>query len=200
MSTWSINNVVRTPLLLMAVVETLILYSSVYVAGIIAFGSIANCESSIGPLAPRAAAIASVIFICLIAMGLYQFHQRMQFREAVIRVIAGILAGTILLGTVFYALPASIVTREVAGIAAVYSISLLLIVRYYFLKTVDRNVFRRRTLIYGAGKRAASISDLRRKADRRGFQIVGRLAPENDHVIGRENILELNGRSITDIA
>lgn len=201
MSTWSINNnVIRTPLLLMAGVESLILFSSIYVAGIITFGSIANCESNLGPLAPRAAATASVILVSMIAMGLYQFHQRMFFREAAIRVMAGVLAGTVVLGAVFYVLPASMVTRQVAGIAVIYSISLLLLVRYYFVRTVDKNVFRRRTLIYGAGERAASIADLRRKADRRGFQIVGKVAPENDKVICDENVLTSKGRSILEIA
>jgi len=184
----------------MAGVESLILFTSIYFAGIVAFGSIADCESTLGPLAPKAMAATSVILVSMIAMGLYQFHQRMYFQEAVIRVVAGVLAGTIVLGGVFYALPSSMITHEVAAISVVYSISLLILVRYYFVRTVDRNVFRRRTLIYGAGERAASIADLRRKADRRGFQIVGRLAAENDDVAGGRNILSPDGRSITDIA
>jgi len=54
MSTWSINNVIRTPLLLLAGVESLILVSSVYVPGIIVFGNLAECEKMLGSLAPRA--------------------------------------------------------------------------------------------------------------------------------------------------
>lgn len=184
----------------MAGIEALILYSSIFVAGIVVYGSVANCEANLGPLAPRAATVAGIILVSMIAMGLYQFHQRMQYREAAVRVIAGVLAGCVVIGALFYALPASIVTRNVAGIAIVYSMLLLLVVRYFFVRTVDRNIFRRRTLIYGAGQRAASISDLRRKADRRGFQIVGKIAPDDDHAIGDADVLTVNGRSIVEIA
>ena len=200
MSAWSINNVVRTPLLLMAVIEMAILYSSIYVAGMVVYGSMENCEANMGAVAPRAATAAIIVLVTLIAMGLYQFHQRMVFREAAVRVIAGVLAGCIVIGALFYVLPMAMVTREVAGIAVAYSLPLLLAVRYYFVSTVDKNIFRLRTLIYGAGERAASISDLRRKADRRGFQIVGKMAPEGDKVIGDDDVLTLNGRSIVDIA
>lgn len=200
MSTWSINNLVRTPLLLMAGVEALILYSSIYVAGFVVFGSIAACESMLGPLAPRAATVASIILVSLIAMGLYQFHQRMRYSEAAIRVVAGVLAGCFVVGTLYYILPTSVVTKEVAFIAIGYSMAMLLIVRFYFVRTVDQNAFRRRTLIYGAGKRAASISDLRRKADRRGFRIVGKVAPEGDEIVGDDQVMAANGRSITEIA
>ncbi len=44
MPAWSINNVIRTPLLLMAGVESLILFSSVYVAALILFGNLENFE------------------------------------------------------------------------------------------------------------------------------------------------------------
>jgi sugar transferase (PEP-CTERM system associated) len=55
-------------------------------------------------------------------------------------------------------------------------------------------------MIYGAGERAASILDLRRRADRRGFRIVGNLAAPGDSFVGDKNILKANGKSITDIA
>lgn len=200
MSTWSLNNVVRTPLLLMAGIEAIILFSSIYVAGVVVFGSIADCEVNLGPLAPRAATTAAIVLISLIAMGLYQFHQRMRFREAAIRVVAGVLAGSIVIGALFYVLPAAMLSREVASIALAYSIALLLLVRYCFVSTVDRNIFRRRTLIYGAGERAASIADLRRKADRRGFQIVGKMAPANDKILDDDDVLKINGKSIVEIA
>ncbi|MFO1402553.1 MAG: TIGR03013 family XrtA/PEP-CTERM system glycosyltransferase [Steroidobacteraceae bacterium] len=38
---------------------------------------------------------------------------------------------------------------------------------------LDRDVMRRRVLVYGAGQRAQHIARLRRRADRRGFKLVG---------------------------
>jgi len=188
------------PMLLMAGVESLILFSSVYVAALIVFGSLEDCERTFGPLAPKGAMVAVVILVSLIAMGLYQFHQRFYFREAVIRVMVGIAVGCLVLAPIFYTIPTVLISREMASIAVGYVLILLLLVRYYFFRTVDKNAFRRRTLIYGAGKRAASISDLRRRADRRGFKVVGKVAAPGDTIIGDNKVLTTNGTSITDFA
>jgi sugar transferase (PEP-CTERM system associated) len=188
------------PLLLLAGVEGIVIFSSIYLAAIIAFGSVELCEAAMGPLAPRAATVASLILVSLISMGLYQFNQRMRFHEAAARVISGVVAGAIVIGLISYAVPGAIITPEMAAVAIPYSIALLLVTRLFFVRTVDRNVFRRRTLVFGAGERAESIGDLRRSADRRGFQIVGRIAPEDDVIVPSEGLLQRRGRSLVDIA
>ncbi len=200
MPAWSINNQIRTPLLIMAGTEALIAFSSLYVAGIIIFGSLELCEESLGSLAPRAATVAIVVLASLVAMGLYQFHQRIYFREAVVRILVGLASGGLALAVIFYAVPAVMVSRELATIAFGYTLILLLFVRYFFVRSVDENVFRHRTLIYGAGKRAASISELRRRADRRGFKVVGRVAAPGDKVIEDTIQLNVNGEPLTQIA
>jgi len=50
----------------MAVVELAILYSSVYVASAFILGSIIDCEELLGPVAPKAALVATVSFVSLI--------------------------------------------------------------------------------------------------------------------------------------
>jgi sugar transferase (PEP-CTERM system associated) len=201
MPAWTINNRIRTPLLLIGSVETLILFSSVYVGGLIVFGSVSDCQQALGTLAPKALIVTGISFISLVAMGLYQFHQRLYFHEAVVRVLVGLTIGCLALAIVFYAFPAVMISRDVASVAIGYSLLLLLGVRYYFVRTVDENVFRHRTLIYGAGTRASAISDLRRAADRRGFKIVGRIASPGDTIIeDRSKLIELDGKSITELA
>jgi sugar transferase (PEP-CTERM system associated) len=54
--------------------------------------------------------------------------------------------------------------------------------------------------VYGAGTRASSIADLRRKADRRGFQIVGKIAPDGDTVVDADATLTRGNRSVLEIA
>ncbi len=117
MPAWSINSQIRTPLLLMAVIEASVAYSSLYVAGFISFGSVRLCEESLGSLALRAAIVALVVLVCLVAMGLYQFHQRLYFREAVVRLLVGLGVSCVVLAVVFYAFPALIVGRGLASIA-----------------------------------------------------------------------------------
>lgn len=200
MPAWSINSQIRTPLLLMASIEALIAFSSLYVAGIIAFGTLDLCEEVLGSLAPRATIVAGVVVISLVAMGLYQFHQRLYFREAVARVLAGLAASAVALTAIFYALPTVMVSQELASIAIAYALALLLLVRYIFVRKVDENVFRHRTLIYGAGERAAAISELRRRADRRGFKIISRVAAPGDIIVDDTRMLQVNGESIADAA
>jgi sugar transferase (PEP-CTERM system associated) len=112
-----------------------------------------------------------------------------------------VTAGFVAAGAIFYAFPEFSVERRTANVAYGYSVILLLAVRYYFVRTVDENIFRRRTLVYGAGERAASLLDLRRRSDRRGFKIVGKVAAPGDTIIGdRSEVLLTDGKSIADIA
>ncbi len=184
----------------MATIEMLVLFSSVYVAGFLVFGSVAECMRFIGPLAPRASVVAIVSLLSFVAMGLYQFHQRLYFREAVVRILVGLLFGSLALAIIFYIFPSVMIKPDVASIAVGYSLILILVFRFIFVHTVDENIFRYRTLVYGAGERAGSISDLRRRADRRGFKVMGRVAAMGDTHSGDPEVLHVNGQSITDIA
>ncbi len=196
----SIKRQVRTPLLLMAIVEMAILFSSVYVAALVVFGSISDCARLFGSIAPKAVLVSLVALISLMAMGLYQFHQRLYFSEAVVRVLVGLVAACVGLAIVFYVFPPLLISREIAGIAFGYSLVLILLARYFFVRTVDENVFRRTVLVYGAGKRAASIASIRRRADRRGFKVVASVVAPGDKSCDQEDVLRTNGRSITEIA
>jgi len=196
----SIKSQVRTPLLLMAGVELVILFSSVYVAGILVLGSIEECNRLLGPVAPKAALVTVVVLVSLVAMGLYQLHQRLYFSEAVVRVLVGLTLACLTLAILFYAYPPLMITREIAAVAIGYALVLLLIVRYFFVRTVDEHVFRRTSLVYGAGERAASISAIRRRADRRGFKVVARVPATGDTVVDESDIMQSDGKSIADIA
>jgi len=45
---------------------------------------------------------------------------------------------------------------------------------------VDRDLFKRRVLVYGSGTRAKTLSRLRRRSDRIGFQLVGFMSAEGE--------------------
>jgi sugar transferase (PEP-CTERM system associated) len=186
--------------MLMAAVELAVLFSSVYVAGLVVFGSLPEFTRLLGPVAPKAALVAVVALTSLVAMGLYQFHQRLYFSEAIVRVLVGLTLASLGLAILFYAYPPLMISRDIAAVAIGYSLVLLIGTRYFFVRTVDQHIFRRRTLVYGAGQRAASIGSIRRRADRRGFKVVACIAAKGDTVTDDNGILATNGRSITDIA
>ena len=201
-----VNRTIPGPLLVMAAIESVILFSALYVAGIAVFGNYDQYAELIGPVAPKAAIIAGLILICMVAMGLYRFNQRFYFHEAALRVLVGLIVGALLIALMFLVMPATdgeqgYAYHRVVGISFAYSLVLLLSARYLFFRTVDENVFRRRTIIYGAGDRASSIAGLRRKADRRGFKIVGQISVPGETIVGdNQDIIVDDGRSILEIA
>jgi FlaA1/EpsC-like NDP-sugar epimerase len=154
MPSWS-KIYARAPILILAIAEATVLYVSVYVAHIVAFGDVQAGEEVLGPIAPRAAALSMVMVVSLIAMGLYQFHQRIYFHEIFVRVLVGVGIGSLVLAVAYYALPAITLQPKLAAIATLGSLSFLLLLRFVFVRSVDENVFRRRTLVYGAGEAAA---------------------------------------------
>jgi sugar transferase (PEP-CTERM system associated) len=186
--------------MLMAAIELVVLFSSVYIAGIIVCGSIENCVHLLGPIAPKAMLVAVVALVSLVAMGLYQYQQRLYFTEAVVRIIVGLTFACLALAILYYAYPPMVITRDVASIAIGYALLLLIGVRFLFVRTVDENIFRRRSLVYGAGGRAASIAAIRRRADRRGFKVVARVAAMGDTIIEDKDVLRSDDRSIAEIA
>lgn len=196
MPAWTFNNAVRTPLLLLGIAEALILFSSVYVAAVFLYGDIGASEQALGWLLPKAVVVTFVVLVSLVSMGLYQFHQRLYFREAAVRVFVGVAAGGIALAVIYYVVPHVMISRAQALIAFAYALLLLLLVRLYFVRNVDENIFRRKILIYGAGSRASSIADLRRRADRRGFKVVGQLSAPGDTDICNDQSIPANGKSI----
>jgi sugar transferase (PEP-CTERM system associated) len=200
MPAWTINNIIRTPLLLLAIVEVVVLFSSVYAGCIFLYENIAACENIIGPVVPRAAVFAVVILAALIAMGLFQFHQRLYFHEVFIRLVVGIALGSVALAAIYYAIPAIALPRSVSLVAVVYSLLAMLMTRFFFVRNVDENIFRCRTLVFGAGERANSISDLRRKADRRGFKIVGSVPAPGDVQVTDKNGLLIRDKSLSWLA
>ncbi|MGB5628354.1 MAG: TIGR03013 family XrtA/PEP-CTERM system glycosyltransferase, partial [Woeseiaceae bacterium] len=115
------------------------------------------------------------------------------------RVLVGFALGSIALTAVFYALQWAEVMKTLGVIALAYSFALLLGLRYIFLRRADENAFRFRTIIYGAGSRASAIYDLRRKADRRGFKIVGIVPAHGDSQVIRVSDQHVVGEDIESL-
>ncbi len=181
MAAWSVTTRIPAPLLLLAIVEAVILFASVYFAALIVFqGDLGRGEEALGPLTPRAFSMALVLLLSLVAVGLYQFHQRIEYREVSTRVLVGFGLGSLALALIYGLVPSIEWSPQFLAVAVIIAALLILLVRLYFVHNVDENIFRRRTLIYGTGGRADRISALRRRADRRGFKIVGQVPAQVD--------------------
>ena len=180
MAAWAVTTRIPAPLLLLAIAEAVILFVSIYVAALLLFvGDLELSNSVVGSLASRAFSMAVVVLLSFVAVGLYQFHQRINYIDVLTRVIVGFALGSIVL-IVIYGLPKSAAATGFWMLAIAVAVLSVLLIRLYFVKHVDENIFRRRTFIYGTGSRADNVSALRRRADRRGFQIVGQIPAVGD--------------------
>jgi len=187
MPIWSRNFSIRPPLLVLGTVEFLAAYFSVLGAAIILYGSVRQGQVALGSIHLNAAVVAIVLLTSLLSMGLYNFHQRLYFREVLARVTVGIALGALAIAAIYFVFPTVSLPRNFISVAFLLALVTILVARLYFFHNVDTNVFRRRTLIYGAGERARGIADLRRRADRRGFNVVGSIPANGDLEISQGN-------------
>ncbi|MBV6416842.1 MAG: hypothetical protein CMLOHMNK_01457 [Steroidobacteraceae bacterium] len=155
---------VHLPTTLLALVELLILVS----APIIVEGLHGRA-----PHVAKILVFSASCFIALLAMGLYSVRQRARFKGVVLRVgLAHLLAIAAVVLFTFFFEPLRPAQRQLVEWAAL-SLLLISIVRLISDRLLDEDAFKRIVLVYGAGQRAQSLSQLRRRSDQRGFRVAG---------------------------
>ena len=123
----------------------------------------------------------------MLAMGLYQSRFRGGVLGVFLRSIVGFLAGSVILALLYYLVPNLYLGRGVFALAILMAFFMVGTIRPLFFYYADRNLLRLRTLVIGTGETAASIHRrLRRKVDRRGFEIVGYVSLGDNETISVE--------------
>jgi sugar transferase (PEP-CTERM system associated) len=151
-----------------------------FAAAYLRFNSQPLAEEMLGPMLPRGVVFAGVLFITMAAMGLYNSRQRSRLAGLIARVAASVFAGAMLITILFYLFPALHIGRGALLISLVIAFGGSVVARIVFDTLVDEDLFKRRVLVYGSGRRGASIARLRRRSDRRGFVVVGYVHAEGD--------------------
>ncbi len=153
-------------------------------------------QSIIQPTWATCAFFSLILVFFIVSMGLYDTRQRTGYFRVVLPrlLIAFIMSGIVILFMLqifFYDFFDYTRLSQFIIISLIYSS----ILRIYFEKYVDGNILKRRILVVGAGKKAGYIEKLRRKADRRGFDLVGYVAiEENDAVqVSSSKVIFLDG-------
>jgi sugar transferase (PEP-CTERM system associated) len=165
-----------SPAVALPLIDALILVLAFYLAVGLRFGmDVEFSRGSVGPLAPKALSFATWVVVGLLSMGLYRGRQRPTSNDTAVRVIIGVLlggAGNVLF---FYLVPSLSLGRGVMVIALAIASLLLVGAHLGFLRVLDESPIKRRVLVIGAGLTAEKLR-LRRRADRRGFDIVAFVA------------------------
>jgi len=178
-------------LLILAIAEFVTLMFSLYIGVGLRFIedpseiSHLHLPDSVGVIYPKALLYALVMMLGLGAMGLYQRRFRHGVAGMFLRAVSGFVLGGVSLSLVYYAFPEMQLGRGVIAGTFLTSVVLVTLLRILFIKTVDQNLLKRRVLVLGAGHLANQIgSQLRRRTDQRGFQIVAYV-----HVTGEKDVV-----------
>ena len=173
----------KLPFVLLALIEGLLLLAAPYLAASLVPGARAayGAEPSDAPL--RAAIIFALFSMAaLFAVGLYSTRQRCSPTGIFVRVVTAITIAVVLSALVFFFLPATAMSRGTLALSAAIAVLFGLTTRLVFGRVIDEDLFKQRVLVFGAGRRAGCLSELRRRTDTRGFRVVGFIAAEGDEV------------------
>lgn len=188
------NHHVHAPFYWLALVDAILFVLAFYFGAYLYFiyepGSF---HDRLSQIPTRATLFAGTTVLCLAAMGLYEPRMREGASGVVLRTIGGFTAATMILAVVFYVLPELHLWRGIYYYTVLTAFAANLVSRSIFQNIADLDQFKKRVLVYGAGERAGTITrQMRRRADRQGFTLVGFVRADGEHPqVGRERVINL---------
>jgi sugar transferase (PEP-CTERM system associated) len=187
-----LGNYVHAPLVALASVEGIGLGGVLILALMLRFGP-ATVQYRDAALWMRAALFSGVMLVCLAAFGLYSSRQRVPAFGIAVRLVTAVLTGSAVIAVILYAARLSLF-RGVLALAAALAVLMLALTRSVFARVIEDDVFKRSVLVYGCGERAASLTKLRRRTDRRGFAVIGYAQPDGEQCsVPREQVFPTTG-------
>jgi sugar transferase (PEP-CTERM system associated) len=174
--------------------ETVLFFGLLIAAGFVRLGpDWTIIDRAQGPLWPRAIVFSLSLVASFLAFGLYSVRQRARSAGIAIRVVAAIVVGVLATSVVFYLIPDLWIGRGVLSLAALGAGVIVVTIRLVFYRFVDETQLKRRVIVYGAGRGASTIADLRRRSDQRGFLLLG-FVPTTDvtTVVPAEKLIGAN--------
>jgi len=185
----------KTPFLILLIVESCLVYGSVYSASFIRFYRPGLFpESEVGNISVSAFLIALITAMTMVATGLYVGRLREGVAGVLIRIAISLVMSSVLVVLAFYLVPELTLGRGILALVYIQSFFILGTSRALFFELVDTAVFKSRVLVYGAGVQAAYIGEkLRRRSDRRGFDIVGyKLIDSQNLMVDQKRLVTVN--------
>ena len=186
---------VPLPFVLLALVEGLAFLAAPYLAVWLLDVPLSWQVNVEDPIWPRALVFAAVTGLCMFAVGLYNPRQRFSFGDQLARSLVGIVATVVALAVLAFLLPVTAYGRGVLLLAALLALVGAMLIRWVFQGKVDQDRFKRRVLVYGAGRHAMNVAALRRRSDQRGFALVGFVPAvgDTDLLVPADKRLQLSG-------
>ena len=192
---------VPLPLLLLAITEAVVLFSSMYAGTALRFtgGRYGDFESA-GPTLPRALVFTFVMLSIMTAFGL---HQRDAKQEGAwgysVRFMASFAVGLVVMLLIFYAVPSLYLGRGAFGLVFLIAFVGAAVTRLIFTRLFKLDVLNRRILLLGAGSRSSKVEMLERDENgQRKFNLVGCLPLTNTECcITKTRVFQYQGSILT---
>jgi sugar transferase (PEP-CTERM system associated) len=182
--------------------EWLLAICAVYAGALIRFVGM-NLPSDAGPtwlILLRAIVFAGAVVLALTTMGLYQSRQRLGIEGVIVRVVAALGLAAVGLALLYYVVPVIEIGRGWWAISIVVTVLFVSAVRVAFLRFVDNDMLRRRIVVYGVGKRAASLLQMRRRSDQRGFKIVAFIPVAGEPALMQDPRVDYSPSNVAELA
>jgi sugar transferase (PEP-CTERM system associated) len=178
------NHYHNLPIAILAFVETLLIAAAPFIAEWLFYGrSFPDIFTNFIKFAPKILAFVASCGVALTAMGLYSARQRARTLGIVLRVlVAHALALSLFAVLSFFVIVLQPRPGQALAWAAV-SFVFVVCARIVAGAMVDEDAFKRRVLVYGTGQRALNLMQLRRRADQRGFLVVGYMPANGEQVL-----------------
>ena len=191
------------PFLLLGVLEYALSVASVYLGSELwpLLGGATEGLTQTGPVWLKALVYASVLLLSLMSFGLYQRRFRFAVEGMLLRLAMAFVAAAITLTLFYYVVPELLLNRGVFALSFIITAVLMNFTRIFFVRSIDKNILRRRILVLGAGPKAAQIPlQLRRRVDTQGFTIVGYVHVRGEHDVVDESMVLRPDETLLSIA
>ena len=170
--------------MLLAILEAVVLALAPHLVTWLGMGTFGDeLGTSSRPVLAGSFVFAVLGVLSIMAVGLYSARQRTSTAGVVARVAVAVASALVLSALVYYFLPGIGIGRRTLFIAACIAIVMILALRLMVVRLLSDEALKRRVLVYGAGRRAACLTALRRRSDARGFRLVAYIAAEGDELV-----------------
>lgn len=186
---------VSIPLVVLSLLEAAAVAFAVYTA--LVYDAFEQEESATFSM-PVIAAVS--VMVLMSALGLYQLNLRTTLKGIIVRTaIAFVAALPVILITcfLFHREPPDL---QVVVLSALFAFTIVTSIHAVFFTAADAGLLRRRIIVLGGGQGARALASLRRRADRRGFDVIGYVPlgkePVPEPVLGAEQGLVRLARDV----
>jgi sugar transferase (PEP-CTERM system associated) len=148
----------------------------------------------------QGAVLSGCVILAMISMGLMSRRLRDRMAGIALRILLSVCAGAFIGTFVLGLIPEHRPPFAQVAMFALLSCVLLVLVRAIASGLIDDDLFKRSVLVYGSGTNAGRIQQLRRRADQRGFKVVGYVPARNEERVIPADRLVAADKPLSDVS